>query len=319
MPNKPKSPLGPAPALPTSVENSYRQKCLELKRRIREIEDTNEVLVLRIQRSRRGIQRARLERAFLLQQLEDRTDARVDDSEGSPSPPPTVGATTVAANAAAAAAMSDVMTHGPGSSLLLPKEKPLRVKRARKDAPDQPSSRQHSPSPPREVHPMSSYQSTFATVNPAAEILSHSTMPHTTISKKGSSRAPRGPKRPPNAYMIFCDKERNNIRRENENDEDFDMHKALAKAWRDLGHAGQKPYFTEYDRNKERYKAECEELGLTPGAAAAGPSQGKRGPRAASAGSSVAPTPAGAEAASPQEPENEEMEDVGAAGVAVNR
>ncbi|KAF8455404.1 hypothetical protein BGX38DRAFT_1267326 [Terfezia claveryi] len=203
MPNKPKAPLGPAPALPTSVEKSYRQKCLELKRRIREIEDTNEVLVLRIQRSRRGIQRARLERAFLLQQLEDRTDARVDDSEGSQSPPPTVGATTVAANAAAAAAMSDVMTHGPGSSLLLPKEKPLRVKRARKDAPDQPSSRQHSPSPPREVHPMSSYQSTFATVNPAAEILSYSTMPHTTISKKGSSRAPRGSKRPPNAYMMY--------------------------------------------------------------------------------------------------------------------
>lgn len=281
-----KSPLGPAPALPTSVENSYRQKCLELKRRIREIEDTNEVLVLRIQRSRRGIQRARLERAFLLQQLEDRTDARVDDSEGSPSPPPT------------------------------PKEKPLRVKRVRKDAPDQPSSRQHSPSPPREVHPMSSYQSTFATVNPAAESSSHSTMPPTTTSKKGGSRAPRGPKRPPNAYMIFCDKERNNIRRENENDEDFDMHKALAKAWRDLGHAGQKPYFTEYDRNKERYKAECEELGLTPGAAAAGPTQGKRGPRAASAGSSVAPTPAGAEAASPQEPENEEMDDVGVAGMA---
>lgn len=171
---------------------------------------------------------------------------------------------------------------------------------------------------------MSSYQSTFATVNPAAESSNHSTMPHATTSKKGSSRAPRGPKRPPNAYMIFCDKERNNIRRENENDEDFDMHKALAKAWRDLGPAGQKPYFTEYDRHKERYRAECEELGLTPGGqAAGGASQGKRGPRAASVGSSIAPTPAEAEAASPQEPENEEMEDAGAGAgggfTAVNR
>jgi len=115
-------------------------------------------------------------------------------------------------------------------------------------------------------------------------------------------------------HYSFCDKERNNIRRENENDEDFDMHKALAKAWRDLGHAGQKPYFTEYDRNKERYKAECEELGLSHAPVA--PSHGKRGPRAASAGSSVAPTPAGAEAASPQEAENEEMEDAGAGGSA---
>lgn len=129
-----------------------------------------------------------------------------------------------------------------------------------------------------------------------------------------------------NMPYSFCDKERNNIRRENENDEDFDMHKALAKAWRDLGPAGQKPYFTEYDRNRERYKAECEELGLTPGGhAAAAPSHGKRGPRAASVGSSVAPTPAEAEAASPQEAENEEMEDAGAGGgaaggfTAVNR
>ena len=87
-----KSPLDTAPALPTSVENSYRKKCLELKKRIREIEESNDVLVLRIQRSRKGIQRARLERAFLLQQLEDRTEQRVDDSEGSPSPPPIVSA-----------------------------------------------------------------------------------------------------------------------------------------------------------------------------------------------------------------------------------
>lgn len=104
-----KSPLGPAPALPTSVENSYRLKCLELKKRIREIEDTNDVLVLRIQRSRRGIQRARLERAFLLQALEDRTDARVDDSEGSPSPPPTVSIDAYTTTTATAIAASNAI------------------------------------------------------------------------------------------------------------------------------------------------------------------------------------------------------------------
>ncbi|KAF8466600.1 hypothetical protein BDZ91DRAFT_772044 [Kalaharituber pfeilii] len=271
--HKPKSPLGPAPALPTSVENSYRQKCIELKKRIREIEESNEVLILRIQRSRRGIQRARLERAFLLQALEDRTDARVDDSEGSPSPPPT------------------------------PRDKPLRIKRSRKDAPESPS-RHHSPSPTREVYPMSSYQSTFATVNPATETPTQTTMPSAPSSgKKGGSR-PRGPKRPPNAYMIFCDKERNNIRREQENDEDFDMHKALAKAWRDLGHAGQKPYFQEYDRNRERYKEEC--AGLNAASAS------KRGARATSAASSVAPTPQEVEATSPQGSGNDEVEDSGA-------
>jgi len=82
--------VGPTPQLPASVEESYRQKCIDLKKRINEIESSNEVLVVRVQRAQRGIQRMRLERAFLLQQLEQRTDPKVDDSEGSPSPPPTV-------------------------------------------------------------------------------------------------------------------------------------------------------------------------------------------------------------------------------------
>jgi hypothetical protein len=77
--------------LPASVEQSYRQKCKEIKKRIVEIESSNDVLTSQIQRARRAIQRMRLERAFLLQQLEMRTDIRVEDSEGSPSPPPTVG------------------------------------------------------------------------------------------------------------------------------------------------------------------------------------------------------------------------------------
>jgi non-histone protein 10 len=85
-----KSPSGPGPVLPASVEESYRSKCKEIKKRITEIETSNDLLASRIQRARRAIQRFRLERAFLLEQLEKRTDARVDSSVGSPSPPPTV-------------------------------------------------------------------------------------------------------------------------------------------------------------------------------------------------------------------------------------
>ena len=72
------------------MEESYRQKCKEIKKRIVEIENSNDLLVARIGRAGRAILRMRLERAYLLEQLEKRTDVRVDDSEGSPSPPPTV-------------------------------------------------------------------------------------------------------------------------------------------------------------------------------------------------------------------------------------
>lgn len=87
------------PELPPSVEEAYRAKCIQLKQRLNEVEEANDSARLRIARINRGIQKSRLERAFLLEQLAKRTSTNVEDSEGSPSPPPT------------------------------PKEKPLRTKR----------------------------------------------------------------------------------------------------------------------------------------------------------------------------------------------
>ncbi|KAF4638061.1 hypothetical protein G7Y89_g17 [Cudoniella acicularis] len=87
------------PALAPSVEEAYRRKCIQLKQRINEIEHDNDSARLRVVRLERGVQKLRLERAFLMEQLAKRTSTNVEDSEGSPSPPPT------------------------------PKEKPLRTKR----------------------------------------------------------------------------------------------------------------------------------------------------------------------------------------------
>ncbi len=73
--------------LPDSEEAKYRKKCKDLKRRIREIEDNNEGLVVKLARTKRHIQRLRLERSFLLETLEDKTPKHNADSDGSPSPP----------------------------------------------------------------------------------------------------------------------------------------------------------------------------------------------------------------------------------------
>lgn len=78
------------PELPPSVEEAYRKKCIELKQRLNEVEEANDATRQRIVRSRRGVDKLRLERAFLLEQLAKRTSTNVEDSEGSPSPPPTV-------------------------------------------------------------------------------------------------------------------------------------------------------------------------------------------------------------------------------------
>ncbi|KAF2456318.1 hypothetical protein BDY21DRAFT_346772 [Lineolata rhizophorae] len=76
--------------LPPSVEKAYWRKCIELKRRINEIEENNDAARLRKVRLDRAIMKMRLERAFLLEQLAKRMDANVDESEPSLSPPPTV-------------------------------------------------------------------------------------------------------------------------------------------------------------------------------------------------------------------------------------
>ncbi|OAQ70343.1 high mobility group, HMG1/HMG2 [Pochonia chlamydosporia 170] len=87
------------PSLPPSVEEAYRRKCVQLKNRTNEVEDANDAARLRLARIKRQVEKLRIERAFLLEQLAKRTSTNVEDSEGSPSPPPT------------------------------PKDKPLRIKR----------------------------------------------------------------------------------------------------------------------------------------------------------------------------------------------
>jgi hypothetical protein len=116
------------PPLAPSVEEAYRRKCIQLKTRLNEIEVSylwliravfeqfydlrmfynywiillteanspqadNDATRLRVQRIERTIQKQRIERAFLLEQLAKRTSTNVEDSEGSPSPPPTVNST----------------------------------------------------------------------------------------------------------------------------------------------------------------------------------------------------------------------------------
>ncbi|PON27997.1 hypothetical protein TGAM01_v203134 [Trichoderma gamsii] len=104
----------PSP-LPPSVEEAYRRKCLQLKNRTNEVEEANDAARLRLARIKRQVEKLRIERAFLLEQLAKRTSTNVEDSEGSPSPPPT--ATTF-----------DIPVEA-NANPRKPKDKPLRIKK----------------------------------------------------------------------------------------------------------------------------------------------------------------------------------------------
>ena len=86
------------PVLPPSVEEAYKKKCIELKRRLAEVEESNDAFRLRKVRLNRAIRKMRLERALLLENLGKRmrkNGSRInggfdEDSEGSSDQPPTV-------------------------------------------------------------------------------------------------------------------------------------------------------------------------------------------------------------------------------------
>ncbi|KAJ9622662.1 hypothetical protein H2203_006312 [Taxawa tesnikishii (nom. ined.)] len=75
--------------LAPSVEKAYYRKCIELKRRLNEVEEANDAARLRKLRLNRAIMKMRLERAFLLEQLAKRMDHSGDGSDRDSSPPPT--------------------------------------------------------------------------------------------------------------------------------------------------------------------------------------------------------------------------------------
>ena len=90
----------PAP-LPPSVEAAYRKKCIDLKRRMTEVEESNDAFRLRKVRLTRAIRKMRLERAYLLETLGKRMKKNGsggdelqgffdEESEGSSEGPPTV-------------------------------------------------------------------------------------------------------------------------------------------------------------------------------------------------------------------------------------
>lgn len=227
------------PPLPPSVEAAYRRKCIQLKRRMNEVDETNDAYRVRRVRLNRGILKLRLERAFLLDQLAKRTEDPAEDTEGSPSPPPT------------------------------PKEGAPRLKR--NGAPSE--NQKNSPlltsyDPSARMAPSSERAGPGGDIRPRNKHLPGSSPPLLAIaSNKRSSSRPGASNdrhesngqhtskststRTPSAYLLFCSDKREDLKREHADDAEFNLTKTLAQTWRSLGRDGQKPWADEFLKLKE--------------------------------------------------------------------
>lgn len=212
------------PMLPPSVEEAYKKKCIELKRRMNEVEEHNDTLRLRKVRLERGIQKMRLERAILLETLAKRmqkqgadgaSGAYDDESEGSSEGPPTVRQTG----------------HFTPWFLTLsnnhyqPQEKPLRSKRGHRrpaQSPHSVTTRNAIPQQNLAHHSSSSYSTPIAphpgpgpfshtngnpTSNPAPihPLPAQHSNAYPTYQRSSLVDLPPQPQQPPSALELFMD------------------------------------------------------------------------------------------------------------------
>ncbi|KAI0464804.1 hypothetical protein LJB42_000013 [Komagataella kurtzmanii] len=97
------------------------------------------------------------------------------------------------------------------------------------------------------------------------------------LSTKKAKRPPKKPrdpdlpKRPTNAYLIFCDLEKDKIRKSLQHDRDvaqpgegvhkgnIDLSRGLSDAWKLLDEESRKPYYALYEEDRRRYQRELKE------------------------------------------------------------
>ncbi|KAJ0387923.1 hypothetical protein COL922a_001201 [Colletotrichum nupharicola] len=206
------------PSLPPSVEEAYRRKCIQLKQRTNEVEEENDATRVRLARIKRQVEKMRLERAFLLEQLAKRTSTNVEDSDGSPSPPPT------------------------------PQEKPLRTKRGHRKpsvlAEIDVAAKNDSPNPQSQ---------NAATVSPSSETFSHAHAAESQASARTNGVA-KPPKRPGNAFELFCSDSRPAFEEKKKDDADLNTDEELARAWKDLPEAEKEEFQTCSDQEMAKYQ-----------------------------------------------------------------
>ncbi|KAI1505413.1 hypothetical protein F5X99DRAFT_367892 [Biscogniauxia marginata] len=209
------------PSLPPTVEEAYRRKCIQLKERSKEIEDENDAYRLRLNRLKRQIQKSRLERAILLEQIAKRTSTNVEDSEGSPSPPPT------------------------------PQDKPLRTKRGHRKPSLLPSGEGSN-----------SANATFInqnlnTLSPSSDAFSHSQMDSQKDQGRGANGAAKPPKRPSNAFEIYCNDQRPLLQAQHKEKiaaGEFRLEEELARGWKDLPEKEKEEFQARYEQELSQWK-----------------------------------------------------------------
>ncbi|KAG0212490.1 Tyrosine-protein phosphatase dsp1 [Mortierella sp. GBA30] len=264
-------------AIATSAEDvKYKRKYKDLKKRIRDIEDDNDVLNIKLSRARKNVHRLRVERSFLfdkLDQSESGTQAHPSASSSSSTNSDTDernGGDSSRKNRHRYRHGLDRFKHlrlshhnssnshhdrnGP-SNVLAPPPAPLNHQARSKTPPSRGSSitgsAQHSLSP-----------SIGGSMSSSAQVM-HISHPNSLSPVSGQKKAikkrrkdPLAPKRPSNAFFIFSQQHRQQAREEKKEGNQSELTKFLGQQWKSMPSTEKKIYSELAIQDRQRYLEE---------------------------------------------------------------
>ncbi|CAG8623697.1 9187_t:CDS:2, partial [Paraglomus occultum] len=182
-----------------SDEIKYRRKYKELKKKIREMEEDNEKITLKLTRAKKNIQRLRIERSFLFERLEQTQPLNDSESEQS----------SRALHVESEDDLSSVSN----------KEDDTGVKRG--DGVEQKDLVEFTEKP---------LQDASQTEEGTAEEVPTGG----NNKRRRAHKDPNAPKRPRNAFLMYCQIEREQAKEENANKGFQDVTRILSQRWKDL-------------------------------------------------------------------------------------
>lgn len=247
------------------MEEAYRRKCIQLKQRTNEVEEANDAARLRLMRLKRQVEKMRLERAFLLEQLAKRTSTNVEDSDGSPSPPPTVSSQPDDHHHHhRALATPSASTRANATPPPQPKDKPLRIKRGHR-----------KPSVLASLEAAAASSSSLAAAVPGSTFIGQNAQQTQSPGSDAFSASAAGktnglhgtapPPKPRSAFELYCDDHRDSlIRQEKDREGGGDdagdagaaVEEELSRGWTDLPEGRRDEYQARADRQTAEYEKE---------------------------------------------------------------
>ncbi|KAJ2747119.1 non-histone protein [Coemansia sp. BCRC 34301] len=227
-----------------SEEKHHKYRCHDLKRQLDELEEYNELLAIKLFRSQKRLHRMKIERNILLERFErtrhDPLHSRIDDS---------------ASESDSDAPLKDTFPRPPAAA----SDSEHALRRSASPAATTSSTARGRRKGVALQHPRGALNNNLPSSTASTPLLPpiDAVTPHAASTRKPrSDKDPNAPKRPANAFVLYCQNERPSIKSAGTEMNSGELTRALAGTWKNLPKSERQKYFDLYEREMDRYHQE---------------------------------------------------------------